>query len=70
MRLKILNRKDYPFINKIKVYGVSIDAILILSFALIVLVVLTVYLKRPAQKSKVDVLHQSALSGQHKLWFK
>jgi hypothetical protein len=47
LRIKILNRKYHPFTNKIKVYGISIEAILIASFILMVLFVMAVYIKRP-----------------------
>ena len=50
LRIKILNRKNHPFTNKIKVYGVSIEIILITSFILIVLLMMAVYIKRPSQK--------------------
>ena len=34
--IKILNRRNHPYTNKIKVYGVNIEAILIGFFILIV----------------------------------
>jgi hypothetical protein len=52
LRIKILDRKNHPFSNKIKVYGISIEAILITFFILIVLFVTAVYIKGPFQKKK------------------
>lgn len=49
--IKILNRKNHPFTNKIKVHGVSIEIILIAAFVLIVLFLGAVYFIAPAKKS-------------------
>ena len=53
LRIKILNRKNHPFTNKIKIYGVSIEVILITFFILIVLFVMSVYIKRPSNKDNL-----------------
>lgn len=47
IRIKALNNKNHPFSNKIKVYGLSLEAILITSFILIVLFAMAVYINRP-----------------------
>jgi len=57
LRIKILNRKNHPFANKIKVYGMSLEAILITSFIVIVLFVTLFYLKQNHYKKKEKNLH-------------
>lgn len=52
LRIKILNRKNHPFAYKIKVYGISIEAILLTFLILIVLFVMAVYIKGPSNKKK------------------
>ncbi len=53
LRIKILNKKGHPFANKIKVYGISIEAILITFFVLIILFVSAVYLKQHPKKETI-----------------
>lgn len=53
LRIKILDSKNHPFTNKIKVYGISIETILIIAFALVVLFVVAVYFTRPVKKEAI-----------------
>jgi hypothetical protein len=55
LRIKILNKNHHPFANKIKVYGISIEAILISSFILIVLFLAAVRLNQ--KNKKKDTIH-------------
>ena len=51
-RIKILNRQNHPFTYKIKIYGISIEAILIAAFILIALLMIVVYVNGPSKKEK------------------
>lgn len=61
--VKIVNRKSHSFTSQLKVYGVSLEAILISSFIIIVLFLLAVHIKQPAKKNKPGfsaAMHQPA----------
>lgn len=55
--IKTLNRKNHPYTNKIKVYGISLEAILIVSFIVIVLFVMLSYLKQDHHGKKEKNSH-------------
>jgi len=60
--IKILNRKNHPFTHKIKIYGVSIEVILIASFAFVVLFLAGVYIKQKyKRKPAINRSHHSAI---------
>ena len=50
LRIKILNQKNHPFTHKIKLYGMSIEFILIAFFVLIVAFVTAVYVNQHFKK--------------------
>jgi hypothetical protein len=54
LRIKVLNKKNHPFTNKIKLYGVSIETILIGSFVLIVLLMAAYYLQSHKNKKQAN----------------
>jgi hypothetical protein len=64
-RIKILHRRNHPFTNKIKVYGVSIEAILIGFFILIVFFLSAVYFSR-RHKKEINSSYVSSLDVQTK----
>jgi hypothetical protein len=55
LRIKVVNKKNHPFANKIKVYGISIEAILITFFILIVLLASASYLMPKHKKEKETI---------------
>jgi len=61
-RIKVLNKKNHPFTGKIKVYGISIEAILITAFIAIVLFLTGVYMQNKKQKNTVKNKSISVLS--------
>jgi hypothetical protein len=54
LRIKVLNKKNHPFSNKIKLYGMSIEAILIGSFVLIVLLMTAYYIQSHKKKKQTN----------------
>jgi uncharacterized membrane protein len=54
LRIKVLNKKNHPFTNKIKLYGMSIEAILIGSFVLIVLLMAAYYIQSHKKKKQTN----------------
>jgi hypothetical protein len=57
LRIKTLNRKNHPFTNKIKVYGMSLETILITSFLIVVVFVLLFSLNQNRNKKKENSRH-------------
>jgi hypothetical protein len=51
-RIKVFSKKNRAGTHKIKIYGISIEAILIASFILIVLFVIAVWLVPASEKEK------------------
>lgn len=54
--IKVLNRKNHPFTHKVKIYGISIETILIASFIGIVLLLIVVPAKQ-SHKQKQTIHH-------------
>jgi hypothetical protein len=54
LRIKVLNKKNHPFTNRIKLYGVSIETILIGSFVLVVLVVGAYYFQSHKNRKQAN----------------
>ncbi|HEX7844792.1 MAG TPA: hypothetical protein VF476_03265 [Chitinophagaceae bacterium] len=52
LRIKILNRKYHPYAGKVKMYGISLERILIISFVSIILLVGAVYIGQTYKKKK------------------
>lgn len=67
LRIKILDKKNHPFSNRLKLYGMSIEAILIGSFALVVLLMSAYYIqsrKKGQQKNLHSITSDRALHTQ------
>lgn len=71
LRIKILNRKNHPFTHAIKIYGMSIEVILTISFLAVVVFATAVYISQVRRKRKehpakqqrrnTSVLHNTSL---------
>ena len=67
-RIKILHRRNHPFTNKIKVYGVSIEAILIGFFILIMFFLSAAYFsRRHKNKKEINSSYVSSSNVQTKI---
>ena len=62
LRIKILNKKYYPYSNTLRVYGLSLENILITSFVAIVILVLVASNRLPA-KEKGDMTRTGQLKN-------
>jgi hypothetical protein len=52
IRIKILSRNNHLFANRMKVYGLSLEAIFITFFIFIILFVSAVYVKQQGKKKE------------------